>query len=299
MNMDRMRTIPYILLSVLTLASCVRDEIEPCPPLQVRIEVKDKNYFNVRKVDLEEALPEDLAFREYVPTLYYVLRDAATGEVVEEQGVFRVTGDGKAFPITFCDCIPHGRYILTVWGGLEDLEPLADDRASIAFHPGNGEGNDIYMTNDTLVYDAWNYDHTVEMERTKGKLIIQAVNLPTDLTCSDKTVTGLHQGLDCGFRYTDLTTFVRTQAGWEAGAPEIVTKTVLSPSSVRDGSVLSLNLYDDPRRETPRLSSKDVRITMERNMLTVLRYVYDGNGGFTIYILVNDNWEKVHGMEID
>lgn len=75
--------------------SCVRDKVQPCPPLQVNIEVKDKNYSNVDKVALEEKLPEDLAFCKYIPTLYYMLRNAATGKVVEEQGVFKVDGDKK------------------------------------------------------------------------------------------------------------------------------------------------------------------------------------------------------------
>ena len=83
--MYRMRIVSYFLFSLLVLSSCVRDDIQPCPPLQVHIVVKDKNYFNVDKVELEERKSEDLAFREYVPTLYYMLRDAATGEVVEEQ----------------------------------------------------------------------------------------------------------------------------------------------------------------------------------------------------------------------
>ena len=40
----------YILyaLSAILLSSCIRDEILPCPPLQVNIAVKDKNYFNIR-----------------------------------------------------------------------------------------------------------------------------------------------------------------------------------------------------------------------------------------------------------
>lgn len=286
-----------LLLSILLFSSCVRDEIEPCPPLTVNIAVKDKNYFNVDKVELEERKSEDLAFKEYVPTLYYQLRDAATGEVVEEQGVFNVTGDEKTFPVTFCDCIPHGKYILTVWGGLEDNTPLGDDPSFIEFHPNHTEGKDIYLTNDTLVYDAWNYDYTVEMERTKGKLIIQVENLPDDVNYSDKTVDGLFQNLNSNFNYTDITE-VHTEAEWNT-SPKVVTKTVLSPSTKQKGSMIKANFYDEPDRNIPVFSPENVNITMSRNMLTVLKYVYDGSGRFTIYILVNDNWEKVHGMEID
>ena len=246
---------------------------------------------------LEERKSEALAFKEYVPTLYYQLRSAVTGEVVEEQGVFEVTGDGKAFPITFCECIPHGKYVLTTWGGLKDNTPLGDDPTSIEFHLNHAEGKDIYMTNDTLDYDAWNYDYTVEMERTKGKLLIQVENLPEEVRYSDKTVSGLFQDLDCEFNYFNQTS-VQTMAEWEA-EPEIVTKTVLTPSVKEKGSVVKADFYDDPDRTIPVLSPEKVNVTMSRNMLTVLKYVYDGSGGFTIYILVNDNWEKVHGMEID
>lgn len=298
MKAMKTRNILYMILTAAVLSSCVRDEIEPCPPLQVNITVKDKNYFNVDKVKLEERLPEDLAFREYIPTLHYMLRDAATGEVVEEQGVFPVEGDGKTFPITFCDCIPHGKYILTVWGGLDDISPLSDDRLSVGFHPENMEGHDIYLTNDTLVYDAWNYDYTVDMERTKGKLVIQAANLPGGIIQTEKSVSGLYGKLDSRFAYSGETS-VHTEIPWDA-PEEIVTKTVLSPSVRNDGSVLDLDFHGKTVKGTSTLLPKNVNITMKRNELTVLRYVYDdGTGDFTIYILVNDNWEVIHGMEID
>ena len=115
-----LKSILLILLTVPALTSCIRDEIEDCPPLHVNIAVKDKNYFNVDKVDMEERRAEDLAFREYVPTLFYMLRDAKTGEVEEEQGVFRVEGEAKTMKVDFCPCLPHGTYVLTVWGGMKD-----------------------------------------------------------------------------------------------------------------------------------------------------------------------------------
>ena len=291
------RHILCILLTVAVFSSCVRDEIAPCPPLQVNITVKDKNYFNVDKVELEQRLDDNLAFREYIPTLHYMLCDAATGEVVEEQGVFTVEGDEKTFPITFCDCIPHGKYILTVWGGLDDINPLADDHTSVVFHPENREGNDIYLANDTLVYDAWNYDHIVDMERTKGKLVIQATNLPACISRTDKSVGGLYGKLDCNFKYSDETT-VYTETPWNVPA-EIVTKPVLAPSIKKDGSALNVNFYAATGNDTPVLMPQNVNITMKRNELTVLRYVYDEDkDDFTIYILVNAAWQQVVDLDI-
>ena len=286
-----------ILLAATILSSCVRDEIEPCPPLQVNIIVKDKNYSNVNKVDLEKPLDENLAFKEYIPTLHYILRDAATGNVVEEKEIFTVEGESKTFPITFCDCIPHGKYILTVWGGLNDLNSLTEDRSSITFHPQNTEGNDIYLTNDTLVYDAWNYDYTVDMERTKGKLIIQAINLPAGINRTDKNINGLFGNLNANFEYSNQTS-VYTENRWNS-PKEFVTKTLLSPSAQKESSVLDVNFYSSTSTDTSGLMPKNVNITMKRNELTVLRYVYDDGGDFIIYILVNDTWEVIHGMDID
>ena len=176
-----LKSILLILLLVPALTSCIRDEIEDCPPLQVNIAVKDKNYFNVDKGDMEERRSEDLAFREYVPTLFYMLRDAKTGEVMEEHGVFRVEGEAKTMKVDFCPCLPHGTYVLTVWGGMKDMTSLSEDRTALALHPEHAEGDDIYLVNDTLVYDAYRYDYTVEMERTKGKLIVEAEGLPQEI----------------------------------------------------------------------------------------------------------------------
>lgn len=60
-------------------SSCIRDSIPPCPPLQVTLTVKDKNYFNIDdavKLGLMERKAENLPFRDYVSTLYYIVHDA-------------------------------------------------------------------------------------------------------------------------------------------------------------------------------------------------------------------------------
>ena len=292
-----LKSILLILLLAPALTSCIRDEIEDCPPLQVNIAVKDKNYFNVDKVDMEERRSDDLAFREYVPTLFYMLRDAKTGEVMEEQGVFRVEGEGKTFQVEFCPCLPHGTYVLTVWGGMKDMTSLSEDRTALALHPEHAEGDDIYLVNDTLVYDAYRYDYTVEMERTKGKLIVEAEELEQGLEHSTMKADHIYERVDSGFSYSS-DTYASMQYDWTG--QHVLTKTVLAPSLKRNGSTLSLQFYDSAQRLNPVLSPKDVRITMHRNELTVLRYVWnEEKADFEVYMLVNDNWEMVHGMEIE
>lgn len=288
-----------LLLSVPLLASCIRDQLDDCPPLRVEIGVKDKNYFNVDKVDMEEQRSDSLAFRQYVPTLFYMLRDAATGDVVEEQGVFPVEGDGKTVPVDFCPCLPHGKYILTVWGGLDDLSQLSPDHLSLELHRDRQQGGDVYLVSDTLLYDAYNYDYRVELERTKGKLIVQAENLPGYYNLVDIDVSGIYGKVNSNFKYSGETdVWSKTTIPFE---PKVRTEMFLAPSVKERGSVLdvSFNKQTSETEDKP-LSPDDVSITMLRNEITVLRYVWDADkNGFTVYMLVNDNWELVHGMEID
>lgn len=297
--MNRKVTTPItsLLLSLIVLNSCIRDFIPPCPPLSVQIAVKDKNYSNVHKVELEEALNEDLAFREYIPTLYYRLCPLGSDKPVYEQEIFEVQGDEKTYPVVFSDDLPHGTYVLTVWGGLHDHAPLdADgDRTSIEFHPGGTEGDDVYMTNDTLVYDAWHYDYNVEMQRTKGKLVVLFTGLSEGMTGSENSVSGLYQRMDRKFGYSGST---EVSTKYVLDSPEVVTRTVLAPSTEHDGSTLQITFDESPGKAVPHAEPESVDITIGRNELTALKYVFNATG-YTIYILVDDDWEKVHGMEID
>ncbi len=288
----------YFLLTLcplLMISSCIRDEVPPCPALSVQIGVKDKNYFNVRKVAQERMLDEDLAFREYVPTLYYRLCPLGSNEPVAERDLFEVEGEDRTVSIRFDDQLPHGTYVLTVWGGLKDLSSLDTDRTTLALHPDDTEGEDVYLTNDTLVYDAWHYDYAVEMERTKGKIIVMADNLPDDIRWSGQTASGLYRTVDRSFAYAG-TAEVRAGGEWTTGE-EVMAKTLLSPSPTK-GTVLKVNFYDAPDRTTPAAVPDNVKVTMKRNELTVLKYVYE-EGRFSIYVLVDDNWEKVHDMVVD
>ncbi len=303
--MKRIMTIQMLatLLAVTPFSSCVRDDIEACPPLQVNVTVKDKNYLNVDKAtlnmaNLNEKLPDDLAFRAYVPTLCYVLRDAATGKVMHEQAVFAVEGDAQQVPLTFPESLPHGKYVLTVWGGLDNADQLSADRLSLNLHAQQAPGADVFVTNDTLVYDAWNHLYSVDMERTKGKLVIQATNLPKGITASRKSVDGLFGKVNSQFQYTG-TAAVHTAASWTA-PKDLMTKTVLAPSVKESASLLHVNFDGTDHQGPISYVPADVRINTNRNELTLLRYVYEEDSdGFNIYLLVDDGWTLIHDMSVE
>lgn len=146
MNMKYIYNIMYraalALAAILALASCIRDEIALCPPLHVNIAVKDKNYFNIdgaERLGYEERLAEDLPFNRYVSTLYYILHDAATGAVVQEQTVQQVTSGDRTISVSFPDDLPFGSYIITVWGNLQSERPLGDNPTASDLHLYNAE----------------------------------------------------------------------------------------------------------------------------------------------------------------
>lgn len=299
MSMKHIIAIPALVLSAV-LTSCVRDEVLPCPPLQVQITVKDKNYFNVDRVELEEKLPDNLPLRRYVPTLHYQLRrllPEGASEIAVSQENFTVNSDAPHHTVTFDESLPHGTYVLTVWGGLPaEVKDVKDNKLSL--HPQGAEGSDVYLSNDTLVYNYNSFYYTSELERTKGKLLIEACNLPQPINQEDHHVTGLFDQVQAhGFIYSGQTE-INTSHAWLTEG-NWVTKTLLSPSVKKDQSVLSMRFYEANAPHRPICVPPDLLITLRRNELTVLRYVYEDGGKFTIYMLVNDNWEEVHGMELD
>lgn len=287
-----------ILSSITFFVSCIRDDLKPCPPLEVEIFVKDKNYFNIDNVSLETRKSETLAFREYVPTLYYALRNEATGEIIEEEGVFNLTDNNPSHSITFCECLPFGKYVLTVWGGLTDNTSLRDQALTNILHTNQLEGNDVYLVHDTLVYDIENTHYNVAMERTTGKLLMQITNLPSTIRYADHSVDQIFERVNHEFTYSNPT-IVRKQDSWNA-APEILLSTILAPSTGDKSSNVHLNLYDEADQTTPALTPKDVKVTLKRNELTSLKYVYDDEKeDFNIYILNDDTWELIYNLDID
>ena len=287
----------YLFTSLWLCISCIKEDMKPCPHLQLNIEIKDKNYFNINNIELEEHKGENLPFKEYIPTLHYTLYDFNTGNIVEQKNVFNVSGDEKTFQITFPENMPLGKYVFTVWGGLADETALKDDPEKATLHVGNKEGNDLYLSNDTLIYNVDNYHYTINMERTKGKLIVQLVNLPHAIVHSENSIDSLFKRVDRHFNYSESTS-VYNQSDWKT-APETVIKTVLAPSGKDQYSLLRLNFYATAQHDLSALTPKGINIAMRRNELTVLKYVYDDSGDFRIYMLVNDSWEQQHGLVIN
>ncbi|MBM6964591.1 hypothetical protein H6A37_12315 [Phocaeicola plebeius] len=293
-------------------SSCIRDSIPPCPPLQVTLTVKDKNYFNIDdavKLGLMERKAENLPFRDYVSTLYYIVHDAE-GKVVAEQKNTLVDNDDQTQLITLPESLPYGKYTLTVWGNMKSDEPLGEDATTAEMEAVGAAANDIYLASATFDYRYGNEKHTLAMERTKGNLLIKAEGVPDNIDFSTKDIQDIYNFVDNGFQYSTLTD-IHTELDWQEIRSEIKSETLMCPSPSYEGSTLSVMFIDKSAAGTqgratyhPTLEPQDVNITMGRNEITILKYVYvdeggSGEGDFEIYLRINDNWELLHDMELD
>lgn len=299
---------PMMMLALLLAGSgCMRDDLEDCPPLTVSLEVTDKNYFNVADVEaygLTERKDENLPFRDYVHSLYYVLCNIETKQKVVEQLNYTVEGDGTTQQITFPADMPYGTYALTVWGNMKSDAPLSENLTAAELEHSDAANNDIYLACDTLVYEYGQSDYTVGLERTKGMLIIQAEGLPENIDYSVKDISNVYSVITSDFAY-DAPSTVRTRTDWEQ-AGGIVTQTLLGPSDKENHSGLDVYFVDKGAYQNRAGGDTDktliipdgVNITMRRNELTVLRYVYR-EPEMEVYILVNDRWESAHSMVVD
>lgn len=290
-------------LAMTLFSGCIRDELEACPPLAIQLEVKDKNYVNIKaasRLGFEEIRREDLPFASYVSSLQYRLTDAETGKVIVEQPLKAVEGEDKTVTIPVPEELPFGRYVLTAWGNLSaDAESLGDNFAELDLHPNQIEGADVYLVSDTLVYNEMDYAYTLGMKRVKGKLIVAVEDMPYAYRYSEKEISSITKHVDSRFHYTDsLSFFIPTV--WEQ--PEkIVTKTLLAPSTGPIESLFKIRFYvGDNAKSDNWVAPETVGLTISRNELTVLRYVYAPCCCcFSIYVLINDNWELLHSLEID
>ncbi len=303
--MKILRSYRYILtLTMLTIicTSCIRDEIQPCPPLQVMIDIQDKNYANIDFVEkntkLAHRIDENQNFRSYIQKLFYALYDLETGEIVTVRHLHDVTGDAPMATVYLPENLPFGRYGLMVWGNINSEEGILKDGRFDTYdlHMGGMEGYDVYMTADELLYDEWHYKYVVKLKRLKGKLIITAENFPNDIGWSTKTVSHVMGNVDYALHYSESENVI-TKRTW-GKTSNYVSNTYIAPSATESGSSIEAQLYDSPEMVDPVIKLQPVTTTFKRNEITVLRYVYDADTGTTnIFVLLDDGWNEIINLE--
>ena len=294
-----------LLLLLVLLSSCIRDDLEPCPPLSIHLSITDKNYTNVASVEratgLQLALPEDQPFRYYIQRLYYTLYNRDTEELITTRRLHDVQGDAAMATVYDIPAnLPYGNYALVVWGNIDSDKGIMGNGGAYDLHQDRVEGYDVYHGLLTFTYDEYNADFICPLQRVKGNLLILAENLPEDVNWSRKAVTGVSGNVGYGLAYTEGDTeTVVTERSWQAGQNNVNSQTYLAPT-VTSKSTVYVRFFDSPEMQAPTGEPAPVDVQMSRNGITAIRYVYDpATGQFHIYLLVDDSWKVVHDMGIE
>lgn len=279
--------------------SCIREDLSTCPPLQIDVVVKDKNYANVTDADgYEMPKDESLPFKDFVSTLYYRICDVNTGAVIKEQTSVQVTGEAKTFPIELPVELPFGQYALTVWGNLPTERPVGESADCVDLYVGAAQASDIYVATDTINYSMLQSHFTSKLERTKGKLLVLAEQLPDSVNHAQYTVRDVYSSVTSFLSYQKPVT-LSFEVPWQNQSP-LLSSVLLAPSSQGGKSGMHMNFVHRNESIKEVWQPEDITLSMKRNKLTIVRYVYQKQPDvFDIYVLVDDTWEKVHGMNVD
>ena len=269
--------LPLCLALVAALASCIREELQPCPPLSVKIGIEDKNYVNIDEVaqltgGLVSRLDENLPFRSYIQKLYYSLYSIDSAKVVLTRHLHEVQGDAKEATAYLPEDLGFGEYV-----GYADY----------------------------VLYDDTHYDYTVMLERVKGQLLIEAKKLPANIRRSRKAVSRVHGGVDYRFRYEGgegeylVTDYDLEELTVQQG--HALSRTAVAPTlDDEEDSGLYLRFFDDADAEEPVRQEDNLPVLMERNKITYLQYLYDnGAGEAEVRVWLDDHWEVLHNLSIE
>lgn len=287
----KLKRIVLLFLPVgLLLGSCVKQGAIQCPGLQIT--VQDKNYDNIREIEGLLPLSEELPLLKYVNPLSMEWLRAGAASL--ETRIISVPSDEKthAIPSTFFE---KGNYDLAVSGnyGFENQTSPSTD-FPIMLHPDGGEGADIYLQNDRFTIPLAS-DRTVALQRTKGKLLLQFVDFPAEITTVKTSVRGVYAQVNAYFQYSGSTTVTKP---FFPGQPDTGNyySLLLAPTDASGHSLVDLTLLDNTGNTT---HISDIPVTISRNHLTVLRQRYlPDEQAWEISLWVNGTWEVIHNLAI-
>ena len=276
-----------VVLLVFIASSCIKDTLPECPPqLVVKLVIKDSNYFNIAQ--FSELSPEDSSqpFAHFSGTICYILTNTTTGQIVRQSDIIVPVGNTPDFSLSFND-LPEGKYELSVWGNITKDIPLG------ILHQNGLEHTDIYTGYTRLVILSQNQEQTLELERTKGKLVIFCRNFPTEVAQMSLTLSPVYQSTDALLNYQGSANIQKT-TGTQA-----INETFVAPTPQGNSTKLDLNFFTNSRAATPVLTVPPMDITIRRNEISAVAVDYDAPGNaWEIWTFINGEWNMIHHLDI-
>ena len=288
MNVRLVHNFCMVVLLIL-ISSCIREDLSDCPPSQyeIKVSVKDKNYTNISSFPQLTPMDENAPFSSFEGTVYYILSDAVTGSRVKESSLSAVGGADQTFTISFND-VPDGEYTLTVWGNMTAEYPAG------VLHQDGKEHTDIYMATRTFKLDRNYKTDEVPLERMKGKFLLLCTNFPSAVNRVEQTVSQVYQSVDANRNYSGSTQVTKSMAF------QPVLQTLLAPTSQEGVSKLKLSFYADATRASDAfLELPEMDLNMKRNEISAISVDFKApDGVFEIWSFVDGEWTMLHRLGI-
>lgn len=277
-----------VVLLALLANSCIKEDQSDCPTqFTVKLIVKDINYFNIAQ--FPELSPEAAAqpFAHFTSTLYYTVTDKATRQVVQQSDVLTTSGSTQDYTILLNN-LPVGEYEFSVWGNITNDIPAG------ILHPNGLEHTDIYTARASITITPESQSQTVELERTKGKLVVFCRNFPDEITGINLSASPVYQSADTYLNYQGNASVQKS------ATRTVINETLMAPTPEGDDTTLNLNFDTQATRATsPVLSIPPISVTIHRNEITAVSLDYDIiSNALEIWAYINGEWSMLHHLDI-
>lgn len=288
-----------LLICATALTSCIRDNLEPCRPLTLMLDIEDRNFSNVDDIEGMTPVDKDDPFANPVPVVHARLTDAATGETVEE---FTATPDpdDPMCEVAFSDSLEYKKYVVTVWGGCKEAPEYEACSSSTYTFPTEGIPADVFVSRDTVVYEPCTPIHDMALKRVSGMLLVHNDRLPDVISSSQIDVSGIFSEVNSLLEYSGRTScafifpFTIASSAGDTRSDRVATVQLpVAPSAAGTTSAVINSYFVGPSQV---YTAPKVDVQIERNKITELRYRWEGDQGTTVYQNVDGQWKRISDL---
>lgn len=284
------RVVYYVMaiIMLMSLSSCIKEDMEECKvQFTVKVFVEDKQYINIDEVPQVGKKDENSPFREFVGTIYYVLRNPSTGAVVYASSFTPVMENVPYYTIVLNN-IPPGMYELNVWGN------ITDQTLTSSLHPSGTEQTDLYMGYLSLQFTSDSQTAELPLKRTKGNLVLLCNNFPQNMTRVEQKISSIYQNLDPYFTYSNEGAVIKnTQI-------QSVNQFLIAPTVLNKVSKVNMRFYD-PNDQSGKndLVLPAINVNISRNKLSLISVDYKAEmNTWEVWAFIDNKWTLIHQLDI-
>lgn len=285
-------TVVFAIITLAGASGCTGDDLPACPPLTVSVTVDDLNYSNYADISGEKGISVYTPFSEIIQDMEVTLQEFGTGKILEEYSI-QTAGNEPICPISFTTNQP-GKYILTIWGNVSTRPSIQDNESLYKY--AQTEDKSIYVSRDTLEYVPGGNNPKIALKRVTGKLVVENTNLPSYLTEISMSGSNLSKEVSSTLKFSGSQNLSELFTITPSGTPEYRITSILPPSSPDNDTEIT-NQY--LMGSNIIMTTEGVKVKIERNKITYLRYVWDDDLNMTIFLNVDGNWEQVSNMDVN